>query len=1439
MKRLLLTIACLAVAGPVAAFAVGGQIDEDTHWTVSDSPLIVESTLSVTSGAQLRIDPGVIVAFSQGASLEVIAGSLYARGLPDDPVLFISRKEFDGQQASPGDWGSIILGPGTLSAATLIEHAQIRHGHGIQVRGSAPQFHHLHLAHNAGAAIDLDLAASPHGADLSASDNAIDGIRVSAGQIIDDVVWALRGIPYVLETGLIRVGRPAYSLLPQTLTVTTGVVAELELMIPEPAEMGGLLVDLVSSVPGVVQVPSSVEIQAGDSSATVMLEAIEPGQSTISASHPDLGLATASVQVLAPPELTLDTQSPSLGIGQSMLIHVSLSEPAVTGGLPVTVEVMPEGIIDAPGQLFLAEGSQSASFAITGLAQGGAMLELDAEGYLGISTSIEVIPPSIQLPMATFTSPAISRRVPVSLSHPAPVGGLIIHLSVSQPDVIELPGSVLVPAGATEAEFDIVGQNSGAVTVTASTENFADGDMQVTVAELTLELDPDVAPWFPVGVSREYAVRLSDPAPPGGLEIDVGLGNPEVAGLSTDSLFIPAGQILASETLIISGESIGETELELAFQGGQPNAFPVRVTEALEVRFSRTAVTIGRGLRSNSSVLRASLWSGEEQFRPFEDVALMLSCADSAICSVHGSPVIGQGDLNTRVTLRGNGVGESLLIVDQEDLGQGSQTVVTVVNPELRIESLSGTRSVGSARDSGRLRWYVPGGTSSNQASSTLDETATVWLAIIEDQPAGLVDGIWNQSSGGQLIAEMNFPAGANQSAWFYVGSPVVDGSYRLRAEMQGLAVAVSAEQLVLTPGLAFTRSSMVAGRGLVSHPNVLRIQREIDGSPFNGSEALEVSLACVDDQICGVPASVTIPANSSRVAVRVTGLAPGESAITAVADEHNDALPTHVTVVDPELRIQSLSGTRSIGSVRDSARLRWVVPGGTSSNEFSSTMAETSEVALAIVNDQPEGLVDGLWNLSDGGEQIDGLTFPAGANLSAWFYVGTPSQAGVYTLRAAIDGLVESLSAEQTVLNPELSFTRTTMVTGHGLVSNPSVLRIERRVDGSPFNGTEPVEVQLNCADTNICQAPASVVIPANQSRASIPVTGIGLGSTVVLATAEDHQPANPATIEVVEPELLIQSLSGTRAVGSVRDSARLRWHVPGGTLSNQWSSTMAESGQAMIAIIDDQPEGLIDGLWSSANDGELITAIDFPAGSNLTGWFYVGVPTATGTYRLSASITGLATNQSTVQTVVIPELRFSRSEFVAGRGMISTGNLLRVQRLAGGNVSATAAPLTIALACSAPDVCSVPETIVLPAGNYQVTVHLTGTGLGETTLLASAAGHLPATPIPIATHLPRVGFSSLSTGMTLGSQQTYRLSLRVNESGWPTSFSVVEPFDFDLSSNFPSVLSLQHDSASVTSGNTSDWVGVEAVGVGQAQITASGAGLEPRTSPHVEVSP
>ena len=211
--RLIQLLRCFAVAAlltlcamdAAAQTAVSGAIKIDTHWTAANSPYLLTGNVVVQDGGVLTIDAGVKVYMAAGAGLTVQAGGVKAYGTAELPVEVLSDKSRTGATAEPGDYFAWTFGPGTSD--TRLEHVQFKNGSGLVVLGSSPVFDYLDIRNNRGAAISIDLAASPTGVGNQASGNGLDGIAVPAGDILASVQWGLRVIPYIVETGVVSVGR--------------------------------------------------------------------------------------------------------------------------------------------------------------------------------------------------------------------------------------------------------------------------------------------------------------------------------------------------------------------------------------------------------------------------------------------------------------------------------------------------------------------------------------------------------------------------------------------------------------------------------------------------------------------------------------------------------------------------------------------------------------------------------------------------------------------------------------------------------------------------------------------------------------------------------------------------------------------------------------------------------------------------------------------------------------------------------------------------------------------------------------------------------------------------------------------------------------------------------------------------------------------------------
>ena len=125
---------------PGFATEISGLISTDQTWPAADNPFIIADNTLVGSGTVLTIEPGVIVKFNKGLTLQ-INGTLIARGTSDSTILFTANSTGD----TAGYWRYIHLANATnavfsdslaYQAGTVLEHAVIEYGGGTGSTGA-------------------------------------------------------------------------------------------------------------------------------------------------------------------------------------------------------------------------------------------------------------------------------------------------------------------------------------------------------------------------------------------------------------------------------------------------------------------------------------------------------------------------------------------------------------------------------------------------------------------------------------------------------------------------------------------------------------------------------------------------------------------------------------------------------------------------------------------------------------------------------------------------------------------------------------------------------------------------------------------------------------------------------------------------------------------------------------------------------------------------------------------------------------------------------------------------------------------------------------------------------------------------------------------------------------------------------------------------------
>lgn len=580
-RTLLLTvIAYFGTAhGAHAATPVSGAINANTTWSLAQSPYEVTADVSVLNGATLTIEAGSVIYFDAATNLTISSGALVARGMAGQPISFTSILDTTGGVPAPGNWGQIRFLSGTNAATTVLEYAQIRFGKGFSVQAASPTFNYLQITNNLGPAISIDLNSSPRGVGNQATGNTLNGISVPAGDMVGIVDWGIKGIPYVVTSGVVSVGTtPAIS------SISVGTIQQGDSI---SAILSGSRLSGVQSVslsnPGVTAI---VQSGATDTSVPVQL---------IAAPVAALGAADIGLQV--------DAGFPVL-VGALQVIQ---PQPIVTGLSPNPVYASQAGnVLNVMGKNFVPASvvqldnvdlttvyasASSLSTTLPVLTAGNKNVTvkqpdpLSAGNYIISKPAVlgVTVPPLALSPASVSQILGVPFNLTVTIPFVAPSGGDTVNLASGTAAIATVPPSVTIVAGATSATIPVTTTGLGITAITASQTGFASASTQVQSnappsLSIAANKTVDVA-----GNIFGLTINSSSVAGAGGLVVALSSSSPTVAAVPA-SVTIPVGA--SSIFLQVTGLATGTATITATSNGfvGGGVALTVRpITQSVSV----------------------------------------------------------------------------------------------------------------------------------------------------------------------------------------------------------------------------------------------------------------------------------------------------------------------------------------------------------------------------------------------------------------------------------------------------------------------------------------------------------------------------------------------------------------------------------------------------------------------------------------------------------------------------------------------------------------------------------------------------------------------------------------------------------------------------------------------------------------------------------------
>ena len=339
---------------------------------------------------------------------------------------------------------------------------------------------------------------------------------------------------FTTDTSLVTVNSRGLNIALDEPLVGVGRSISGSVTLAQAAPAGGVTLSLASAATGIATVaPGTVNIPAGQNSATFDVSGVSVGIASISASAP--GFTTDSITATVTNNLVNLGLVNDIAPGQTTGLPLSITNPAPPGGLTVNFVSSDPSVATVTPSITIPAGLQlpAANPQVTGVNIGSAVITATASGFAPDNRAVNVTITFDFSPVNFTVVETNTADITLSLSAPAPAGGLVVPLSMANTGIATVPADITVPVGQTSALVPVTGVLPGDTVLSTTLPG-------TTAGTANIEVIP--APPINIGnntIGDDLQVaqggNLGEPAPAGGVVVTITSSDPSRLLLAPDS----------------------------------------------------------------------------------------------------------------------------------------------------------------------------------------------------------------------------------------------------------------------------------------------------------------------------------------------------------------------------------------------------------------------------------------------------------------------------------------------------------------------------------------------------------------------------------------------------------------------------------------------------------------------------------------------------------------------------------------------------------------------------------------------------------------------------------------------------------------------------------------------------------------------------------------